>query len=165
MKKIVLILMALLAISVMANAQYAKSSVVDGPIKYKYGNYYDANGQIIKGQESVIAYLGSDNYFNIYEKAHKKYKTGAIVSTVGIGLFTAGCIIKKPLEGDAGAFGTYGTVLRIWSYPTMLIGGLLYFKNNGRLKQLAKEYNYNYKQKSSLSFGATDNGVGFAYIF
>lgn len=160
MKKIILLATALFAGCLIANAQYAKSTnVVDGPIKYKFGNFYDASGQVIKGQENVISYIGSDNYFNIYQKAHKRYMTGAIVSAVGVGLFVTGVINREKFVDDV----PVGFGLRLWSYPTMIVGGIMLSKNSGKLKQLAKEYNYN--QKASLSFGPTNSGVGFAYTF
>ena len=160
MKRILLLAIALFAGCIMAKAQYAQSSsVVDGPIKYKFGNLYDASGHVIKGQENVISYIGSDNYFNIYQKAHKRYKTGAIVSAVGIGLFAAGCSVYQ--KDPTAALGFH-----IWAYPAMITGGIMFFRNNGKMKQLAKKYNYNYNQNSSsLSFGPTSSGVGFAYSF
>lgn len=158
MKKVLLLAIALFVASITANAQYSKST--DGPITYKFGNFYDYNGQVIKGQENVISYIGSDNYFNIYQKAHKRYMTGAIVGAAGIGMFTVGCLNKKRLEGG---IGTYGTLWRVWSYPFMIIGGTMFFRNNSKLKQLAKEYNYNHP--ASLSFGPTPYGIGLALNF
>lgn len=160
MKKILFLAIAFFAGCFIANAQYANStSVVDGPISYKFGNLYDANGQVIKGQDNVISYIGSDNYFNIYQKAHKKYLAGAIVSAAGVGLFVTGCIFNDKFIDDT----PVGLGCRLWSYPAMIVGGIMYFKNNGKLKQLAKEYNYN--KGASLSFGPTDYGVGFALNF
>ena len=160
MKKLLFVILAFVASSVLVNAQSAKSTQkVDGPISYKFGNLYDANGQIIKGQENVISYIGSDNYFNVYEKAHKRYKTGAIVSAAGVGLFVTGCIFNDKFVDDT----PVGLGCRLWSYPAMLVGGIMYFKNQGKMKQLAKEYNYN--QKASWSFGPTNSGIGLAYNF
>ncbi len=151
----------------MANAQYVQQNViVDGPIKYKLGNLYDANGKVLKEQDEVIAYIGSEQYFQVYERAHINYKTGAIMSLVGVCMFTSGSILpfkNKIMDGPI----TWGEFLHVTSIPPMIVGGIKLIKNKSRLKEVAEvyNYNYNYNQKSSLSFGQTSSGLGLSFVF
>ena len=156
MKRLISIILSLFVISVLANAQSSqKQSTTGDPISYKLGNLYDSNGRVIKGQKNVIAYIGSDNYFNVYQKAHKNYRIGAIVFAAGVGMLAGG---MASAGHDESAPGTM-----LWSWPVIGVGAGMFLKSNGKLKQLAKKYNYN--QGMSLSFGLTNKGVGLTYSF
>ena len=144
-------------------AQVPSMNNVD--IKYRgFGNYSDENGNKLSKtdlKQVLTAYEYSD-----YLAAKRKKTTGIVLTSVGVAAeaFSAYTITTQSNE-TAEEFTT------AIMYP-VIVGGVIcmaigipkLFVAGHKFRSVAKEHNSN-NNDVSLSFGPTQNGVGFALTF
>lgn len=173
MKKIIFVAIVLFASSFLVQAQ--AQVVNQGPVTYSFGGVYkNANGAKLSKQEL-------QNYFNTYQyadylNAARKFKNGAILTGVGVGLI-GGTLLwlnvfaSKDVTDDnleemvSGAF--YGGMISVVTLAggalCTIIGVPKLLIANNKLKGIAGDYNN--KQNLSMSFGCQQYGLGFALSF
>ena len=171
MKRLIISLIAICLAAWCASAQYARPSALN----VRAGKVF-ADGVRLTDSEAfnMFADLNGYNRSFDYQSYRNGYKTG-----VGLMIGGAGALVL-------GYGAVYGATLSILlnaspsAVPLMMAGAILFYGGagcmiagipvlcvyNSRMKDLARAYNYhNSRPDMNLSFGATNNGVGFALNF
>lgn len=129
-----------------------------------FGKYVDENGKKLSKddlKQVLTAYEYSD-----YMAAKRKKTTGIVLTSVGVaaGAFSAFTISSQDNETAEGLAAVIMYPIMVGGAVCALIGVPKLFVAGHRFRSIAKEHNAN-NNDVSLSFGATQNGVGFALTF
>ena len=156
-----------------------------GPLEYRWGHYYDRRGRLYA--EQLQDYLGVSLYGSDYRKASSQYQSGLWLSIGGAALvissLTCGAMLSDYNRGvaamnmpssmrgnDHSSMGALYVAGGIAGAACLGAGIPLWIRGNRKLNAIADDYNQRYGRnaygyKSSLSVGATGNGVGLALSF
>lgn len=179
MKRIVIVLVMMLAAAVSASAQYADN----GSMTAK-GSRIFLDGEKLSPEKAAAMFstLSADKGED-YLRYRKGYKTGVGLSVGGASLLVVGsaafCVSsvltlvsvpiigatgnEVPKEFEAAIYGSLGSaalgaVVMIAGIPTAAV-------YQHRIKKLAGEYNSAGQAKPALTFGPTTSGLGIAMTF
>ena len=156
-----------------------------GPLEYRWGHYYDRRGRLYA--EQLQDYLGVSLYGSDYRKASSQYQSGLWLTIGGATLLVSSIISGAMLSDHNRAVASMNmpSSMRGNDHSSMgalyVAGGIagaaclgagipLWIKGNRKLNAIADDYNQRYGRnaygyKSSLSVGATGNGIGLALNF
>lgn len=156
-----------------------------GPLEYRWGHYYDRRGRLYA--EQLQDYLGVSLYGSDYRKACSQYQCGLWLTIGGATLLVSSIISGAMLSDHNRAVASMNmpSSMRGNDHSSMgalyVAGGIagaaclgagipLWIKGNRKLNAIADDFNQRYGRnaygyKSSLSVGATGNGVGLALSF
>lgn len=160
MKKILMIIVAVVLGSLAANAQISSDI-------YRKGKDLCISGERLS-PEMVISMIGSDNYYDTYVGARKQYKSGlgltiAGATTIGFGILV-GAVGLAGLDGDIYTCGiamdALGAMMLDAGIPLLIIG-------KKRLNWCADDYNRskNGYPAVTLNVGAQRYGTGISLRF
>ena len=156
-----------------------------GPLEYRWGHYYDRRGRLYA--EQLQDYLGVSLYGSDYRKASSQYQSGLWLTIGGATLLVSSIISGAMLSDHNRAVASMNmpSSMRGNDHSSMgalyVAGGIagaaclgagipLWIRGNRKLNAIADDYNQRYGRnaygyKSSLSVGATGNGIGLALNF
>ena len=165
MKRTLIILLFLLVGGFAANAQYVPG---DGPLSYKWGGIYDANGHRLSRSDGNANYFLTPQQQRLFKRGRNQYLWGAGLFATG---FAANAFSVGLMEGGSGTgHDTVDGFIFAFAYcygiPSMIGGLTLFFTGRHKLKDLTQDYNYEHqKSAASLSFGPQQYGYGLALTF
>ncbi len=154
---------------------HAQAPSRDGLLDYSHGEY-TLNGVTLTPSQ-VFDLVGSEVYYETYEKALKQRKlgktlfiSGAAATAVGIAGIIVGALNCKPNEydadGDRGVpYIIAGGALVAAGFSAVSAGVPFSIIGNRRLEWIASDYNRRNVYHSHLIIGPVRNGVGLALNF
>lgn len=166
MKKLLLFALAFFVSSV-TYAQMISVTPVDGPISYKAGNLYDANGQKITKENGLKSYyFDSPSLQRRFEKGRNQYRWG-IGSFIAMGVGIAGACIFPNVGRGSGGMENEAAISGAVAAVGLIVGNCTFWSGRANLKELRDDYNHSLKQqnKTSVSFGLQPHGIGLAMTF
>lgn len=156
-------------------SSYAQAPSRDGLMEYSHGEF-TLNGETLTPSQ-VFDLVGSEIYYETYEKALSQRKLGKIffiaggaASAVGIAGIVVGALNSKPngydANGDRGIpFIVAGGALLGLGLSAVSAGIPFTIIGNRRLDWIASDYNQRNVYHSQLIIGPTRNGIGLAMNF
>ena len=167
MKKALLFLIFLVIGGFAAKAQYV---TVDGPLSYKWGGIYDANGHRLSRDEGNANYFLTLQQQRMFKRGRNQYLWGAGITLSAVAsvsyytLMDAGYVENTD---EMNVFIGLATVMAWYSLPCLIAGPSLLLTGRHKMKDLTEDYNYARQNKGdvSLSFGPQQHGYGMAITF
>ena len=169
MKQALLFFFLLLLGGYVARAQYA--TPVDGPLSYKFGGIYDANGHRLTRSEGNANYFLIPEQQRLFRRGQQQYYWGAGLIVGSVAMMSIGANVQDKMEGRVSGEASEAELF-IWSaaimtgIPLLITGNVLFFSGRHKLKDVVQDYNYNrQKDAVSLSLGSQRFGYGVALTF
>ena len=157
-----------------------------GPLRYRWGHYYDRRGKLYG--EQLRDYLGVSLYGSDYLKAASQYQWGSWLTIGGAAVFLSSISFSAMLsdynrsvasmdlpsswrtDNDTSSIRAFYGAMGLIGAACIGVGIPLWIKGNRKLNVIADDYNQRYGRNAyghntSLSIGATGNGVGLALNF
>ena len=164
MKKLFVFLVLCLCGCVTVKAQYANGPV-DGPLSYKWGGIYNADGQRLSKEDAFTNYFTTPEYQRRFKRGRNDYFIGAGLAVTGAAMSLLATQLDPSGIGSEAVGGMY-LVSIVYGYPAFVTGTVLFFVGRHKLKDLTADYNYEHGQKKvSMNFGPQEHGIGFALNF
>lgn len=167
MKRTLIIILFLSLWGIAANAQYAP---VDGPLSYRWGGIYDADGHRLSRSEGNTNYFLTPQQQRMFKRGQNQYYWGAgitlsaVASVSYFALMDAGYVENTD---NMNIIIGLATVMVWYSLPCLIAGPSLLLSGRHKMKDLTEDYNYARQSIGdvSLSFGPQKYGYGLALTF